>query len=280
MKRHLTIINLLLITVAVYLGVKMLYKISAAQSDNAQLSNAALKAESDLQSGPLRPLSDYNPIIERNLFKTKKETGHQPKLVDIESLKPTSLKLNLLGTVTGSSDKAYAVIQDASKNLQELYKIGDTIQNATLKMILREKVVLRVNGKDEILEVEAEAPSRSKTTRRPRRPARATSRNITLERSQIKTAVQNINDLMQQARVRPHFANGMPDGLILTQIKPNSIFHNMGLRNGDIITNVDGNNIESVDDALMLYQGLQSSPNVQLQLKRRGRMKTIDYNIE
>jgi len=43
---------------------------------------------------------------------------------------------------------------------------------------------------------------------------------------------------------------------------------------------VDGKDIESVDDALKFYQNLQLSSKVQLQIKRRGRLKTIDYHIE
>jgi general secretion pathway protein C len=54
----------------------------------------------------------------------------------------------------------------------------------------------------------------------------------------------------------------------------------MGLKSGDIITGVNGKKIESVDDALKLYESLKSSSNVQLQLKRKGRQKTINYTIE
>lgn len=279
MKRHFTIINILFITVAVYLGVKMVYKIFTVRIDPAQLSRAAFGAETTPRNEPIPLLSDYNPIIERNLFNTKKESGGQPELVDIENLQPTSLKLKLLGTVTGNHHQAFAVIQDATKKEQHLYRTGDAVQNATLKMILREKVVLRVNGKDEVLEIES-APSRLKPNRRHSKPGKTTPQNITLQRSQIKKDTKNINSFRQQVRMRPHFSNGKPDGLRFTQIKPNSIFHKMGIKNGDVITSVNGNTIESQNDALKLYQSLQSSTNVKLQLKRRGRMKTIEYDFK
>jgi general secretion pathway protein C len=85
---------------------------------------------------------------------------------------------------------------------------------------------------------------------------------------------------MKQVRIRPHFTNGEPDGLRLTGIRPDSIFYRMGLKSGDVITGVDGNDIVPVDDALKLYQSLQSSENVKLQLKRMGRSKTLEYHIE
>ena len=85
---------------------------------------------------------------------------------------------------------------------------------------------------------------------------------------------------MKDVRIQPHFKDGQPDGFRLTGVKPNSFFHEMGFKSGDIITGVDGKNIESVDDAFKLYQSLQSSSNVQLQLKRKGREKTINYKFD
>lgn len=73
--------------------------------------------------------------------------------------------------------------------------------------------------------------------------------------------------------------NGQSDGLAVSNIQPNSIFRRMGLRNGDILVGVDGQNFKSVDDALRLYDNLKTSDNVSVQIKRRGRLRTIDYNV-
>ena len=59
-----------------------------------------------------------------------------------------------------------------------------------------------------------------------------------------------------------------------------SIFHEMGIKSGDVITRVNDNTIATKADGLKLYQSLQSYGNIKLQLKRRGRLETIDYYIE
>ena len=292
MNRYFTIANILLIGMGSYFSVNAFYKVATAPFDHARPSSVATKQVVSPKDVTRHPLSYYKAVIERNLFNTKIKTGQQPKL-NIETLKPTDLKLKLFGTVTGDKNKAYAVIEETEKRRQNLYRVGDTIQNASIKMILREKVVLRVNGKDEILGIE-EVSSGSRDSGRPssianrrsqkRRPFKrsstADSQNITLDRSKIESAVKNINDLMKNVRIQPHFTNGQPDGFRLTGVRPNTIFYNMGLKSGDVITGVDGKNIESVDDAFKLYQGLQSSSNIQLQLKRKGRQKTINYTIK
>ena len=42
--------------------------------------------------------------------------------------------------------------------------------------------------------------------------------------------LKNINQLMSQVKVRPHFKDGKPNGLLLSHVQQNSIFKDMGLQ--------------------------------------------------
>ncbi len=278
MKIYFNILNVFLISVAIYFGVNAFYITTTSKLDHGDPTTSTDKQISSPEKVIVHPISYYNTIIERNLLNTKKKTD-KIESVNVETLKRTDLKLKLWGTVTGDKDKAYAVIEEQKGKKQNLYKVGDTIQTATVKIILREKVVLNVNGKDEILELEKKAGA-YKSTISSKKSNRSFSQNISIKRSQIDKAMKNVNDLIKQVRIRPHFSNGKADGLNLSGIGSGSIFSEMGLKSGDIITGVDGKKIESVDDALKFYESLKSSSNVQLQLKRKGRQKTINYNIK
>jgi len=285
MKRYLFIFNMIFITAAVYFSVNAFYHIAAVRLDHGPLAGIIHKEVSSPDNQTHRPFSNYKTIIDRNLFNTKTGATKKPKPVDLEALKQTELKLKLWGTVTGDGGRTYAVIEEKKERKQNLYRTGDTIQNATVKMILRQRVVLTVDGKDEILAMEEMLSRKTgrriakKATRQPvKRPKHA--RSIAIKRSVMENAVQNLNDLMKQVRIRPHFRDGKPDGLSLTGIRPSSIFRRMGLRNGDIIMGVDGEKIVSVDDALKFYKRLKSSSGMNLQIKRRGRLQTMNYQIE
>jgi general secretion pathway protein C len=296
-KRTLKILNLACITLAVFFGVNAFYKavtapllLTAGSAEKA--SGRASVAEKD---GTVHPFSHYQPTVSRNLFKSitassQKKQEPAAKPLDLETLKPTSLSLRLWGTVTGDKEKAYAVIEEGKTREQNLYRIGDSVETATVKMILREKVVLTVSGKDEILEMEDLSAG-------PRQPPRTAAlspsemvppalqqdpekQSVALKRTQIEESLQNVGELMTQIMIRPHIQNGRPEGLFLSGIKPNSIFRSMGWRNGDIILGVDGKEIQTVEDALKLYENMRSSSEVSLQIKRRGRLQTIDYKID
>lgn len=282
LKRYFTILNLLLIGAVVYFSVNTFYKITAMRLDPDHPNLADRVKVSAPVKENLPPLSHYNTIIDRDLFKTNATTDIKPGTINIDALKQTSLNLKLWGTVTGLQEQTYAVIEESKTRKQNLYRVGDTIQNAIVKMVLREKVVLNVDGKDEVLEIEkVRSTAKTMPALQPAQMTRSTRpQRITLRRAQIENALEDVNKLLTQVNIRPHFRDGKPDGLLLTRIKPRSIFLRMGLRNGDIITGVNGSSLQSVDDALKFYESLRSADNVTLELKRRGRSRIIDYNIK
>jgi general secretion pathway protein C len=280
MKRYLNLLNLLLLTGVIFFIVKAFYTLVTANIDSGHPLKETTRQLVPHENETRHPLTYYSAVTERNLFQTKTDAGGRPEKLDIEALEPTDLKLDLLGTITGDKKEAYAVIEDTTKKEQHLFRIGDTVQNATVKMILREKVVLNVNGKDEILKLEKNRVGSKKINSQAASLVSEKAQNITVRRSQMESAVKDVNNLMKEIRIRPNFRNGKPDGLLLTGIRPNSIFYSMGLKSGDVLTGVNGKDIESVDDVFKLYQNLQSSSRMQLQIKRRGLLKTIDYHIE
>lgn len=278
--RYFTISNILLITIAVYFSVSGFYEVATYRLDPVPISRVSDDRQlSSVEDETFHPLSYYQPIVERNLFNTNKEADSKPVSIKVEALKPTELNLKLWGTVSGLGGQTYAVIEEAKSRQQNLYKVGDTVQNAAVKMVFREKVILSVNGQDEVLEIE-ELRGRAGGKRPPQTVTKSRRQNITLKRSQIENSVKNVNELMKQVKIRPHTENGQAAGLMLSSIQRGSIFRKMGLRSGDVITGVNGNSLVSVDDALKLYENMKSSSNMSIEIKRRGRNRTIDYNIE
>ncbi|MBF0573316.1 MAG: PDZ domain-containing protein [Desulfamplus sp.] len=254
------------------------------KSDN---SNSNLKVE------PL--LSYYDIINKRDLFNTSKNIAvNNNKEKDslseqeLESLEKTELKLKLWGTATGGEDSEnYAVIENDKDKKQELYKIGDKIEDAVIKKILRFSVVLSRNGKDEKLEITEEETSKknsdsisNNSSNKANSSENDESINISIKRSFIDESMKDINGLMSQVRAKPHFTGGNPDGILLYGIKQSSMFKEMGIQNGDIIMGVDGKEITSVDDAISLYDRLKNSSDLKMQIRRRGQVKELLYHVE
>jgi len=147
-----------------------------------------------------------------------------------------------------------------------------------------------VDGKDEVLVQEEHGVVKAGTPGAARADVGAMARavpsppepiqQIAVQEEQIQKAMENLGDLMTQATFRPHIEDGRPAGISITGIKPNAIFRKLRLRNGDVITGVNGQSIESVDDAMRVFQTLSAGGPIQVNIKRRGRDETLEYKID
>ena len=232
----------------------------------------------EVRQSKRHPFAYYQAIVARDIFKTKKsELAASARSAASEQLQVAQLDARLWGTATGSDGSRFAVIEttDSSHRLQQhLFREGDTVNSAVIQKILRDKVVVSVNGQHQLLVLE-DYKSRPQRRRLPRgaRSSRRISRRI-IPRATLERAVGNVGQLMTQARIVPRQA-----GLEITSIKPGSLFRRLGLRNGDVIQGVNGRSIRSVDDALSIYRRLLNSASVAVDIQRRGRRWTMQYSI-
>lgn len=279
LKRYLLIVDMLLLITGVYFMISA-YDTLASRNTILPLQPEDISAQPEAhQPQKSRPLAYYRNIVDRNIFGLEKQTVvKKPEPKTLASLKPTRLNLKLWGTASVGSSQAYAVIEDSSNRRQLLYKEGDTIKEAVVKTILNNRVVLIVDGKDEILEMESRTRggSISRTRSRGREiPTRRTGTDV----KQPDRVDQSGTDLSRQLRVRPYFEKGKRAGVVLSNIRPDSVFAKVGLANNDILLNVNGKPIMSRADYQTLLEAIESSSDLKLQVRRKGNEEVIEFSF-
>lgn len=273
-----TIVNLIGMAVISLLAVDLFYTIIGVQLSRRNTQNIVVPHVPAVKKQERPSLDYFSAVVERNLFGSGEEVTQEIREEEIENLEPTSLKIALLGTVVGSEEDSFAIIEEEGGKKQDLYKVGDSIQSAVVKRILRGKVILTVQGRDKILTIEEEAASRRKSEVARPEPIKQ-GESITVKRSEVEKSLENVHQILSQARVRPHFKEGKPDGLAITHIKSSSIFERLGLKNGDIVKGVDGKEIKSPDDVLQMYDKLTMGSEVAIEIERDGEEQTINYTF-
>jgi len=285
MKYALTIINLVLITIGAFALVQSFYTVALSQVhiDTAPEITAHQKGKQRNHVNEIKPIAHYQAIASRDLFRIQSQSETQvaqEQKPSVDDMAPTDLDLRLWGTVSSTQETAFAVIASKPPGQrrvqQQLYQEGDAVLSAKIDAIYRDKVVLEVDGERQVLELEKYQNLRRGRSKRARSlPQRSRKYTRTIRQAQIDNAFDDIGTIMRQARIRPH-----TKGVSISRIRSNSIFHRLGLRNGDIITGVNGSRMNSVDDALSLYHGLQKGSRVTLDLERHRQPITITYNVK
>jgi general secretion pathway protein C len=268
---------LLAITILSYEVTGLFYKIISFPLTNqtATLKNNA--SSSVIADNPQpKPLQDYDIITGRNLFlstlKAVSDKQSEGGLLDSDE---KFMDIDLKGTVACNSSFGYIFIEERDTHKQKLYRMGEKIGSARLIKITRNTATLRSEGREITLKVKATIEG----SLLPNSPGHAAPKSMTLSK---KTVNENLNDLksiMNQAVVRPSLNEGVQEGLMISNIAPNSLYEKMGLQNGDIIIDINNKPIQSADNLLQTVNLMQSGGSVTLNVKRNGKIETINYSF-
>ncbi len=291
--RHLVWVNLVLLALVAYWGASTVSTAIAAKltlSPEVHLS----QPPPPIAREPRRPASYYAVINNRDIFNSTKPEVEKPP----EPPKPTELKLKLWGVAVHRDGSSYCIIEDLTNHKQDLYRIKDKVPgNASVKHVEWDRVILDRDGQDEILDlVTAQGgggPSRPvpAVAAAPGRVApdqqasgnphiqQVNENQYNIDRSEVDAALDNMNQLFTQIRAVPHFDGGKSTGFRLFAIRQNSIFDNIGLRNGDIIQRINGADLNDPSKALALFQELRNERELTIEVLRNKETKVVKYSI-
>jgi general secretion pathway protein C len=268
---------LLAITILSYEAIDLFYKmISFPLTKQTATSKTNISLPVIKDNFPPDQLQDYEIITGRNLFlstlKAVNDKQSEGGLVDSDQ-KITDFELK--GTVACNSSFGFIFIEERDTHKQKLYRLGDNIGSAKLIKITRNTATLRSGGREITLKVKATIEGQLL----PNSPNRATPRNMTLSKKTVNENLSDLNSIMSQAVVRPYLNKGVQEGLIVSNIVPNSLYEKMGLQNGDIIVDVNDKPIQRADNLLQTVNLIQSGGSITVNVKRNGKIETINYSF-
>ena len=261
--------------------------------------------------GPRRNMvAAWQPLLDRNVFKAKREdltpvkataevdkgpaAPQDPADYNEENCQPSKMATKLVTTmVTPNPEESVAVFQDSGEEDIIVYRAGDQVQDkGSIVRIERRNVYVRTDDGCERFELGA-AAGKSKPRARPKPPkiikeeddslgqgiTKVSNTEYTIPKVEIDNVLSNLNKIATQARIVPSFRNGKANGFKLFSIRPNSLYAKIGIQNGDIIQKINGYEIDSPDKALAIYSKLKDATNISVDLLRRGKKKSLSYNI-
>jgi general secretion pathway protein C len=226
--------------------------------------------------------STYEVIATRDLFKVAKTGPAGNRTLSGDVVRPLAeMGLALKGTITGPKEIARAIIEESSE--QKLYRIGESVKGATIIGIFRNKVIMDVNGQEQMLVVEEtkSGPSTASTgpASRERMPRFPRTSGIAAA-SGITEAMKNMDQFLGRARVVPYYRGGQPYGFRVSDVAEGARIYELGVRSGDIIKSINGIPIRSPQDALNAYQELEKNTSVDLELERQGQTTRVTVPMD
>lgn len=267
-------LNVGLVLVLVWLGVKFSMQLWQNPSDMFSLSLPLLKKESTAETSQL-------PRLQGTLFgKTSEistdEAVKATPVVEQDELKKTRLKLTLKGTLV-TPNRQVAIIQKGRQTL--VLAMGEEIErNVELHSVFDNFVVIDNKGVMEKLSLpEMNIPSRSISSSPSKSLTQSQKQKLKSLRQKLKSSPLAIN---RYVRVRTIQKGGKIQSLQLWPRSEKAIFEALGFRAGDRLTAVNGQSVIDLASDMSKWQSMMKLSQAQFTVKRNGSLQTIDVNLQ
>lgn len=231
----------------------------------------ALKLFGDAAEAEVQPTEEVKP------------QGIEEEAVD------TRLSLKLQGIVASNDERdGWAIIADGSQ--QDLYKVGDELpqgNKVTLAKVLDLRVILDNNGRYESLWLYSGDDSAPVS---PKRSSRVSSKRPVAQRAAAKKpgGVRQVNTRVSQlprsigdvVRFTVARENGKMVGYKIRPGRDRELFEQLGLQTNDVVTAVNGIEINDPRKVKEVYQSLRTATEAQLELTRNGDPMSINVSLD
>jgi type II secretion system protein C len=291
--RILLITNIVLLVILGYIVAGFIFRDDSGQSAVEEPISTTDGEKNALSKDPVE-VDNPDIIIERNIFGSSglsaaKQNPEQE--IKVNSISVLKARFRLLATVAGDEEVACAVIENVKHKIQDLYRIGDSIEGSRIERIDRNKIVLINEGQREVLNLyvsDSISDGIEKSTEPviAQKPDAAEAVNVIspTEREINKKAflarVGGMEAIMKTVEVAPYLEDGQEKGVRITGLEGLSMARFVGFQNGDVIQNINGSTVTNRRKAFQILRKVRSQSSIDIQLLRGQQEKKLSFGIK
>lgn len=267
-------VSMLLVVIIAWQLAKIIWMLVPGPSAGDSVTAPAI---APVMMGQSSASADAQAIVTAHIF-GEADADMEPAMPvpeEADNLQDTRLtNLSLKGTITSTpTEMAVAIIADG-RDEEKVYSIGESVTSgANLHAVYADRVVLNENGVLTNLKLPKDFPEGSTPVNR--RNTTTTSRATTSTQSIQAVVAQNVSRLADVIRPTPYFVNGQQQGYRVYPGRDRQQFAALGLRPGDLIKDIDGQALNDPEQAMQIFQSLDSADQVSVTVERNGQPQVI-----
>jgi general secretion pathway protein C len=196
----------------------------------------------------------------------------------------------LVGTaVTDDPSDRLAVIAVGKSGRQKSFREGARIGQYLIKEILRDRIIIDSGEGEKVVKLQRALssgirlpqetkPAHGKASAGTRTPGR--HRFLTLSRDRVESGLSDLDQKLNDVDISSGMLFNRPVGFRITSFESDSIFSELGLKNGDLILGINNQEIPSAERADYFFQTILEGGDVDVKLRRRARTYHINISIQ
>jgi type II secretion system protein C len=254
---------------------------------------------------PELPVRDGQVILRRNIFSSQigpiLPAGERPPKEDADIL-PDETELpvepceasfhHVLAAVVSETYPEWSFVSIATKEGTSLYREGDKLDEREILGISWRHVFLKGDNNicyidlfgEKNLDAVARKRFKPKKNAIPKRFRKDVSQigpnTRRVSRKLAKRLFSNPSRYARQLRLRPYKKSGNIIGFRVRRLPGSSPFAALGLKRGDVINEVNGTRLTSVDGAMDAYNALKNKKRFTFTITRRGKPLELKVRVK
>jgi len=236
---------------------------------------------------------EVRPLYYRYSLASKKDkpkviAPKEPQVVSAPP-KPLEIKKFVLSGVYVSKDLKLASI--VYKTKKEVLSIGDKLAGFKLKDVGLDYAIFTKDGKDYKIDLYKNKKNQNVPKSSPNQPTPIKQKDKkkdkvykdgdvnVIPKSLFNHYRTNISEIQKNVGMLPYYKGKKLQGFRVNYIRANSEFAKLGLKIGDIITAINGEEITSFEVPMRYFKNSDSLNALTLTIKRGNETKEIEYEV-
>ena len=192
----------------------------------------------------------------------------------------------VLGTIVSvKKSNSVALLKHRASGKTTAVRVGSNIaQGLLLSAVAKKTVQVIQKGKTYLIRVgSSEEFSHVAHTRNVAQHKGLQRRegNVTVSAAYKDHLIKNeLQKILMQAAAVPAVQDGKVVGFTLWEIEKGSIYEKLGFKNGDTVTNINGNELVDAGQAVKVLVSLKSAKNLALSFTRNGEQKQMKVRVQ
>lgn len=241
--------------------------------------------------------SAMDAILKRNIFNIDGTIPDATSKADSKMACPaiapkSALAYKVTGIIFGgTAQSSIVLLEQGSDHKSSVYKFGDILPDGgKVTDITSSRVFISNSSCPEYLAIEYPSFKNTRSAHNALKTNRTSYSEVGFERTGSTTEVtkpwvenilkNKLSSTLQDARAIPNLVNGQIKGFVITQITPDSVYSKLGLQDEDIVSSINGIELNDAARAIQTLNSLRNETHIEMRVTRNGQPITFNVNIQ
>jgi type II secretion system protein C len=205
--------------------------------------------------------------------------------------------MTLIGVIMAEkAGSSAAIFRNENSGEMTVLRVGETILDLELSQVFKNRIIFKKGeetyqvflGRGNIANIRKSAPISpdisevpEQQTLHPVEIGESIAETKEFSRAELEKRLEDEWALlMQETRFVPNLVEGKISGFKITQMSDKSLLYEVGVRTDDVIKEVNGVELDSLETVMQLYNRFKDLSNFEVVILRRGKPQRFSYVLK